>query len=437
MRVPPSICRSAVALAIALTAWAPSADAQRAAGPYAGVLNAAGDAEATHTLDLRGSLFGAWDDTLTSSDDEAVDQRFLRSGTAAGASGSLAHARRSSRIQWVSSVASSMRMYDTTRDATAATFSGQTALTGTVSRRVSLSGSGGLSYSPYYDFGPGLDGRLSNVGAFGGGFGVATAAERNVAATAGAGMNVRLSSRNTFDVNGNLRRHEFLDQDENSFDSWGVLGQFRHQISRGLAFHAGYGREYGRYVGGDRDVASDIIDVGVDYGDTLTFARRTALSFRTSTAAIRWADDTHYRINGNAALTRGFGRSGSVQLSYDRSTEFDAAFREPILRDQVSAGVNNQLGRRTSWSAQIGYMRGNIGFDSAAGDVDSYNAGGSVSVAVNRRIGLFTDYSFYRYEVPAGSTVFTSLQKFSRQSVTAGLTLWVPLISERSSSDSR
>ncbi len=59
-------------------------------------------------------------------------------------------------------------------------------------------------------------------------------------------------------------------------------------------------------------------------------------------------------------------------------------------------------------------------------------------MAVTRRIGIFTDYSFYRYEVPAGSTVFTVLPKFSRQSVTAGLTLWVPLISDkRSSSDSR
>ena len=149
---------------------------------------------------------------------------------------------------------------------------------------------------------------------------------------------------------------------------------------------------------------------------------------------MRWNDETHYRLNGSASLTRGFGRSGSASLSYQRNTEFNPGFRDPLLTDTLSAGVNDQLGQRTTWTAQVGYMRGGIGFESGAGHIDSYNAGGGLTVAVTRRIGVFTDYSFYRYEVPAGATVFTSLSRFSRQSVTAGLSVWVPLISAKRSS---
>ena len=87
---------------------------------------------------------------------------------------------------------------------------------------------------------------------------------------------------------------------------------------------------------------------------------------------------------------------------------------------------------------QAGYVRGNIGFGSGASHYDSYQAGGGLNVAVTRRLSFFTDYSFYQYEVPAGATVFTSLPKFSRQSVTAGLSVWAPLIADkRSTRDSR
>jgi hypothetical protein len=421
----------------ALIASAAPAAAQRAAGPYSGVLGAASATDASHTFDLRGSLFGSWDDTLVSGDTSGIDPRFLRSGSSAGASGSLMHARRSSRFDWQSSGVSSLRMSGTQSDAIAAMFSGQTEIETSISRRVLLSGSGGYTYSPYYEFSPGLDGRLSNVGAFGGGFSVATAAQRNTTISAGGGLNIRLSQRDTLDANANARRFEFRDQRDGAHDQWGAGLRFSHNLTKSLGLYAGYGRTESKYrFAGSAPAASDSIDIGVGYGDTLTFSRRTALTFASSTAAVRWNDRTNYRINGTASLTQGFGRSGSASLSYQRQTEFDPGFREPTLTDTVSAGLNNQLGRRASWSLQGGVVRGGIGFESA-GHYHSYNVGGGLNMAVTRRIGMFTDYSLYRYDVPAGSTVFTVMPTYSRQSVTAGLTLWVPLISERSSRDSR
>jgi hypothetical protein len=432
--------RLALALVAALTC-ASAAEAQRALGPFGGVLGAMSDADASHTLDLRGSLGGSWNDTLTSGDTSGIDPRFLRSDAGAGVSGSLAHARRSSRYQWQSGVGTSLRLTGANIDPLSAGFSAQTSINTSISRRVSLSGSGSYSYSPYYGFSPGLDGRLSNVGAYGGGFGVATAAQRNASMSAGVGASTQLSRRDTLSASGSVSRSKFfgdaddpLGQVDGSTDQRSVGLQFSHTLTRSLGFHAGYGRTDAGYrlAGGD-SAASDSIDVGVDYGDTLRFSRRTAFSFGSSTSAVRWSNETHYRINGSAALTHGFGRSASASLTYSRSTGFDAGFREPLLTDTVSAGFSNQLGRRASWSAQFGYARSGIGFGSTAGHSESLFAGGGLNAAVTRRIGVFTDYSFYRNEIPTGSTVFATLPKFSRQSVTAGLSIWVPLISEKRS----
>ena len=436
MKIPFNYC-PALAL-FAVFAVASSAEAQRAAGPFAGILGAVTDPDVTHSLTVRGSLFGAWEDTLSMSGPETVDPRFLQSGGSTGISGSISHTRSTSRLNWDSSASSSARFYGTEGGARAGAFSAQTSMNSSVSRRASISASGGWAYSPYYGFAPGFDGRLSNVGAYGGGFGAASAAERNTSTSGSAGLSVRLSRRDTLNFSGNGSRSKFLDQDDVAISRWGGGAGFSHTLTRSLGFHAGYTREEAKYTVLAQDPAvTDSIDVGVDYGDTLKFARRTAFRFQTSTSAVRWNDSTHYRIHGTASLTRGFARSGSASLSYIRSTDFNAGFREPLLNDQVAAGVSNQLSRRINWSAQAAYVRGGIGFESTSSHYNSYNAGTSMNMAVTRRVSIYTDYSFYRYDVPGGSTVFTSLSQFSRQAVSAGLSLWHPLISERSTRDSR
>jgi hypothetical protein len=195
--------------------------------------------------------------------------------------------------------------------------------------------------------------------------------------------------------------------------------------------YAGYGREEGRYnFANASNLTSNTFDLGIDYGDTLEFSRRTALSFSFSTSAVRWEDDTHYRVNGSAALTRAFGRTGSGVLQYQRTTETLPGFRDPLLSDTVSGAFSNQLGRNGSWSVNAGYVRGDIGFGAESRRYNVYDVGGRVTRALTRYLGVFGDYTYYRYEVPSGATVFTFLPKFSRQSVSAGLTLWAPLIND-------
>ena len=410
---------------------APAA-AQRAAGPNAGVLGTSDEANVRQTLTIRGSLFGAWDDILTETEDPAVDQRFLRSGMAGGANGRLSHARRTRRTQWLSSADTSLRIYGSGGDAIAGTFAGHSNLNSELNSRLTLSLSGGWLYSPYYELSPGYGSQFQNIGSFGGGFGLATAAERNTLADGRAALNVRLSRRDTIDLDVSGRRWKFLDQPASSVTHYGGHGRYRHSLNRTLGVYAGFGREEARYELPDtRPATADVIDVGVDYGDTLEFNRQTALAFGFSTSAVRWEDDTHYRVNGSATLTRAIGRTGSGLLQYRRATEYTGGFREPLLTDTFSGGFSDQIGRDTSWSANVGYVRGEIGFNSTTSRrFDIYDVGARVTRALTRHLAVFGDYTYYRYAVPPGATVFAFLPKFSRQSFSAGLTVWTPLVND-------
>ena len=424
------VCRSFGGVVLSL-ALATSAFAQRAAGPNSGVLGTTDDATVRETLTFRASLFGAWDHILSETDNPDVDRRFLRSGFATGANGRLSHARRTTRTQWLSSADTSLRLYGADSEDFAATVVGRSSVNSELNSRLTLTLSGGWLYSPYYELSPSYGSQFQNIGSFGGGFGLATAAERNWSADGRAALNVRLSQRDTIELDVNGRRWEFLDQAESSVSFYGAHGRYRHTLTRELGVYAGFGREEARYELADsRPATSDVIDVGIDYGDTLEFTRRTALAFGFSTSAVRWEEETHYRVNGSATLTRSFGRTGSGLLQYRRATEYTGGFREPLLTDTFSGGFSDQIGRDTSWSVNLGYVRGKIGFESASRRFDIYDVGGRLTRALTRHLGVFGDYTYYRYEVPSDATVFAFLPKFSRQSFSVGLTVWTPLVND-------
>jgi hypothetical protein len=429
--------RLIAAAVLALLVLASPAAAQRAAGPYSEVLGSRGDAQARQTLFFRASAYGAWDDMLTSTVDSSGEERFLRDGLAGGFTGSLQHVQRSRNATWESSGNGSMRIYGAGSDNRAWTLAGRTNGSVTINQKVSLGLSGAFAYSPYHSFAAGLDDPLSSLGPYGGGFSTASAAEKNISTDGGVSLTSRLSRRDSLNFSANARRSDFLDQADSNLTSYGGQASWRHTLTRNFGFHAGFGRDQVKYEFADA-VASDRIDVGVDYGDTLTFTRRTALAFNVSTSATRWEDDTHYRVNGGATLTRGFGRSGSASLSYTRDTAFTAGFRAPLQTDAVSGDISDQLSRRSSWSARAGYTRGTVGFDADADHLHTVNAGGRVTTALTRHLSVYSDYTYYRYDVPAAATVFTFQPKFSRQSISVGLSLWAPIINDkRSPSDTR
>src|SRR5262249_33864861 len=160
----------------------------------------------------------------------------------------------------------------------------------------------------------------------------------------------------------------------------------------------------------------------------LAFARRAALTFSTSTQVLTYAGEAHYRVNGTARLMRGFGRTWSASVGYNRNTEFRVGFREPLLNDTVNAGISGLAAWRLKWSAGAGYTTGTIGFGSS--HFTSYSGSAQIDLALTRTLALFGQYRYYHFDVPAGSSVWDLATRISRGSALAGLSVRVPLIND-------
>src|SRR5262249_17946396 len=122
----------------------------------------------------------------------------------------------------------------------------------------------------------------------------------------------------------------------------------------------------------------------------------------------------------------------NASLSYVRSTQFLAAFSQPLLSDAVNAGVSGLLAPRVNVLADSGVARGTVGFSGSHGFA-SYHAMSTMQVAITRNLALFGQYAFYRYQVPVALALIPLQSQFSRHTVTAGLTVFVPLVEQRRS----
>jgi hypothetical protein len=412
-----------------LLAAASPAFAQRANGPYSGLFGAQPDPNRTQGLDLRGSMFGAWDENVFSASDTAqLDPRLTDSGGSLGLSGSLDYSRRNDRMQFGLNGEANGRKYLSNPDAVAS-YRATTTLTERLTPKLTFNAGGGAAYSPFFQFAPFLDVGAAAIGPLTGSFGYAAVAERNVQLDAAVGLTNNFTARTSLYVLASGRDWVLLDTPQFNVRTWGARAGIRHSPTRSLAVHVGYGRDQNEFA--DSNAApyvNETIDAGVDYGQTLAFTRRTSFSFSTSTAIIRYVGENHFRFGGSAKLTRGFMRSWSGWLGYDRGTDYRVGFRAPLLSDSVNAGVGGMTTNRVKLSAGGGYTHGTIGFDGT--EFSSYSGVARADLALTRLLALFGQYAYYHYEVPPASGVLALVPRFSRQVATVGLSVWVPVIND-------
>ncbi len=415
-----------------LVAWlgaAAPALAQRANGPYAGAFGAQPDEERIQGLDLSGAFLGAYDHDVYPMvpSSEALDPRLKDSGPSAGVAGTLAYDREGERTQFAVNGSATARGYASSSDLTAAAYQVASTLSTSVTPRLVMNARAAVQYSPFFEFAPFLAPGSGSVGPIGPGFGQATVAEANLGLDASVGMTDNLTKQTSLFATLEGRDWRVPDAPENNLRTWRGSAGVRHRLTHALGLHFQYSRDQNQYAFGTAaPFVNQTIDAGVDYGDTLSFSRRTALSFATSTSAIRYLDETHYRLNGSARLTRGFGRTWSSWLGYSRDTEYQIGFPAPLLSDSVDAGLGGQLSWRVRWSTDIGYTNGTVGFGSDR--FHTYSATSRIDFALNRSFALFSQYGHFNYEIPPGSSTLDLVPHFSRDTVVIGLSAYLPLI---------
>jgi hypothetical protein len=403
--------------------------AQRANGPYAGAFGAQPNEDQIQGLDLSGAFLGAYDHDVYPKvpSSEALDPRLNESGPSGGVAGTLSYDRRGDDTQFALTGAAAARRYGSSPDLTAAAYQVASSLSTSVTSRLVLAARGAVEYSPFFEFAPILDPGSGTVGPISPGFGHSAVAEPNLGLDASIGMTDNLTKQTSVFATIEGRDWRMPDAPENNLRMWRGSAGVRHRLSQALGLHFQYAREQNEYAfAAGAPVVNETIDAGVDYGDTLSFARRTALSFTTSTAATHYLGETHYRLNGSARLTRGFERTWSSWVGYNRDTQFRIGFSAPLLSDSIDAGLAGQISWRARLSTVVGYTNGTIGFGSDR--FHTYSATSRLDFALNRMLAVFGQYGHYYYEVPPGSSTLDFVPQFSRQTVVIGLSAYLPLI---------
>jgi hypothetical protein len=425
------------ALALLGGAWAVPVSAQtpRDTGPYSGLFGAPPDETFSRALDIRGGVFGVYQDVRTPADPalpSPTDGSLQANGTFGGGAGAFSYNHRTDASHFLLNGGGSLYRFETTSNIDAAA-NANANLTKTMGTRFTLNLRGGAAYSPFYDelapaellIAPGDS--LSM-----GGYGSAALTEPHLDLNSAVGFTGNISSYSTIEFGGRWSQMRFFDNGALDLRRWGARARYTHHLTRRFGFHLGYEHEDLRYGASSIVPAqNEMIDLGLDYGDTLTFARHTAVAFSASTSAIRYLGETHYRINGNATLTRAFGRTWSFAAGYIRETQFLPGFRSPMPSDGVTTWISGQVTPRVRWGTAAGYTRGTVGFGTGSDSFDALTGTSRLEVGLTRSMGIYGQYAYYRYQVPRGSAVFPILHQQSRQTVTAGLTFWAPAMRDR------
>jgi hypothetical protein len=245
--------------------------------------------------------------------------------------------------------------------------------------------------------------------------------------TASVDVSRNLSSRATVSGGYSYQRSDFALYPDYTSDT--VSAHFTRSLNAGLGVRIGYNYTHARYSDGMPVAARHGLDTGVDYSKTLSFSRRTSLSFSTGGTATSYEGDTHFTAVGSANLSHEIGRTWTFNAGYSRNVGFLETFAAaPFVYDAATVTLGGLLDRRWSFDAAAGAALGNLGFGSSSSGFNTYYATTGVSRALNRFFKVGIQYSFYRYDfaqttlLPAGYN-----SDFSRNTVSATLSAWLPL----------
>jgi hypothetical protein len=252
--------------------------------------------------------------------------------------------------------------------------------------------------------------------------------QRNDSAYGKAGIEYRPTKRSSLTASVNGRRVVFEDAAQRDYTTLGFEGLFRHNLTRDLGVHFGYGREDYRVRRDDTDFRREFLDVGVDYGRQISFARRTMFRFSTMTGMVREGEGPRkFRFEGFASLVKDFNRTWHAELTAQRRTEFLPGFVEPMFSDTATLMFGGMLAPRLQWAFAGGGGKGRLGIEGDS-TFRTATAATRISVGLSRKIGTFVHYSYFYYDaLPGSRIVLEQLGTTSRHSVIAGINVWVPL----------
>jgi hypothetical protein len=239
----------------------------------------------------------------------------------------------------------------------------------------------------------------------------------------------QLSARAAFTADYSYDRSDYTLYPD--FSSQNAGFRFTRKLSAGLGLRIGY--NYTRTLYGNQQQLAGYhgLDTGVDYNKTLSFSRRTSLSFSTGGSATKYQGSTHFNAVGSATLNHEIGRTWQFNAAYNREVGFFETFGSPFLYDSARVSLGGLIDRRWSFHSSASVVLGALGFGTtaSANRFTSYYADAGLSRALTRFVSLGVDYTFYRYGFGETPTLLPPgyTRDMNRNSVHATVNAWLPI----------
>ena len=430
-----SFSPTAVSLALLMSVVPASAQAPRPERPYRGLFGGGiGDTE--QLLTASASLGGGYDDNLLAdargenSRPQPSDLNTTFRGSVGQFSGSLQYSLSRSRLDFGASGGTSARYYPSlARDIVRRDHAN---LATTVRLAAGLSANASAAYSPYSLaslFAATSDAGLGDSAVFD--EELASSNQHHLTYGGGLGFNRSLSSRTTLSADYGYRARNSSNL-MGSFTRQTAGGRLSHSVGKGLALRAGYHYVKADYGEDERRLTNHLIDAGVDFNRSLSFSRRTTLSFGTGTTATARPGgtdtSTRFRLNANAALNHEMGRTWNAALVYSRGVHFIESWPEPVSSDSVTASLGGLLSRRLQFQSTAQTSTGRAGFSRTSGGFSGYYGTALLGFALSRHLSLQLKYGYYRHHFDDATLLVPGFANaVDRHSVRGYISLWAPL----------
>lgn len=414
--------------------------------PYRALFgDARAEPELTRGVDFTGSVSRVYDENLLA---ELVG---VSPGTAFGPSGAytnfvgdLRFVRRGSRLQVAGTGGVNARYYGNLADFTSSDYHVGFGLSAGVSPLTTVAVSQALSNSPIFLLGlfatgeppllgeprpPATDYAVTN--------------DRAVSANSSVEVERRLSARALVSATGGYRRSHYLAAGPNGSDFSSVDGGglYRYRIREDSDLQFGYTYRRARYPGAGPVITGPqpdehVVLAGLGFHPMSSESRRTVLNFQVGTSLVHLPVTTstfstgwQVRVIGDASVVHQLGPTWQLVGAFERSTAFVEGLSAPVFTDAYSISTNGYINDRTDLLASLAYSNGEPSLVSVAlSTFSTTTATARVRVALSSRWAFTSEYLFYSYDFGQIPQLVPGLSPLvKRNSVRAGLALWVPL----------
>jgi hypothetical protein len=391
-------------------------------------------------LDLYGQLFASYDDDVLA--EQSVESpRPTESGKAGlypGFSVGLQYFRPGRTTGLHGWASSALNYYPNLNNQTTTFYDAGLSFEGRFGSRFTLHASPFVTYSPHYSMqmflaplpvAPGDDGLIDSPAPAAPDVDSTVIQRRSLRYGGNTELRMLTGKHSNVSVGYGYTKTDTTANVQGNFDVQSIGVNYGHELTSSARLMAGYSFQESTYED-SADPVSQVhsLNIGVNYRKPLSRSRRTFLRIKTGSVIADQTAGQTVRVTGLASLVHQMGRTWSAQGQYRRQVGYIDGFVRPVFSDSVNAGIQGLITRRVDFEVSANYITGTDGLGQGSARFSSYSGSARVRRAFTRTLAGYVQYLFYHYNFDEAADRPVGLpQKFNRNGVRVGLSMWLPL----------